>query len=102
MIKQVINKSARIKLKVILGASDAAIVGWLGESLKVRVPQAPEKGKANAAVEAIICKAINMPLGAAKIISGSTSQHKVIEIYGLSEIEVHALLSDYSATLKNL
>jgi uncharacterized protein len=80
--------SARLKLKVVPGASRSEIAGWLGDMLKIRVSAAPEKGKANAAVEALLARALNLPTGSARIISGTGSQYKVIEIRGLSKDEI--------------
>jgi uncharacterized protein YggU (UPF0235/DUF167 family) len=80
--------SVKLKLKVVPGASQSGISGWLGEMLKVRVSAPPEKGKANAAVEALVARALDLPAGSARIISGAGSQQKVIEICGLSEAEI--------------
>ena len=41
----------RLTVKVVPGASSSAIAGWLGDSLRMRLSAAPERGKANAAVE---------------------------------------------------
>ena len=43
-----------LRVKVVPGASRSQIAGILGERLKVRVAAAPEGGKANAAVLALI------------------------------------------------
>jgi len=40
----------RLSLKVVPGSSRDEIVGWLGDSLKVKVMSPPEKGHANEAV----------------------------------------------------
>jgi uncharacterized protein YggU (UPF0235/DUF167 family) len=85
--------TTKVKIKVVPGASVSGVSGWLGEYLKVRVSQPPEKGKANAAVEAVICNALNLPYGSAKIVSGLSSQRKTIEISGLSSAEIHQRLA---------
>lgn len=46
----------KLVLKVIPGASREGIAGWLGDTLKVRVTALPEGGKANRAVETIVCR----------------------------------------------
>ena len=84
--------TARLKIKVVPGASRTGISGWLGDSLKVRVSQPPEKGKANAAVEAMLCRALDLPTGSVKVVAGRTSQHKIIEITGLGDAEVRRQL----------
>ncbi len=45
-----------LKVKVVPGASRTQLSGWLGDMLKVRVSAPPEKGKANAAVEALLAR----------------------------------------------
>jgi len=40
----------RLSLKVVPGSSRDEIVGWLGDSLKVKVKAPPDKGRANEAV----------------------------------------------------
>jgi uncharacterized protein YggU (UPF0235/DUF167 family) len=84
----------KIKIKVVPGASGSGVSGWLGEYLKVRVSQPPEKGKANAAVEAVICNALHLPDGSAKIVSGLSSQRKTVEIHGLTSAQIHQRLAN--------
>jgi uncharacterized protein YggU (UPF0235/DUF167 family) len=84
----------KIKIKVVPGASNSGVSGWLGECLKVRVSQPPEKGKANAAVETIICNALHLPAGSTKIVSGITSQRKIVAVYGLSNAEIRQRLAN--------
>ena len=78
----------RLTVKVVPGASSPGIAGWLGDALKVRVRAQPEKGKANAAVEAIICGALQLPRGGARIVSGWHARQKVLEIASLSAEEI--------------
>jgi len=99
MVKQIDNtdkpgteRSVRLKLKVVPGASRSEVSGWLGDALKIRVSAPPEKGKANTAVEALLCQVLNLPAGAARVVSGSSSQRKIIEIHGLSISEIRQRL----------
>jgi uncharacterized protein YggU (UPF0235/DUF167 family) len=78
----------KLPVKVIPGASQNAITGWLGNELKIRVTASPERGKANVAVEKIVAQALGLPKGAAKIISGKTSARKILEITGLPEADI--------------
>lgn len=78
----------RLRLKVVPGASSAGIVGWLGPALKIRVTAPPEKGKANAAVTALLAAELGLPSGAVSVVSGGGSPNKVVEIEGQSEADV--------------
>src|SRR5437764_5257559 len=84
---------AKLHIKVVPGASGSGIAGWLGDTLKVRVTAPPERGKANAAVEATIAAALGVPADRIRIVSGHTSARKIVEVSGLSESELHRRLS---------
>lgn len=77
--------SCRLSVKVVPGAARDEIAGWLGAALKLRVSAAPERGKANAAVEALLARALDVPASSVRIVAGKTSQKKVVEVVGLSE-----------------
>jgi uncharacterized protein YggU (UPF0235/DUF167 family) len=79
-------------VKVVPGASRDSLAGWLGDALKVRVAAAPEKGKANAAVERMLARALGLPPKSVRIVAGVTSTRKTMEIDGLSAAEVRARL----------
>jgi len=91
--------AVRVKLpiKVVAGSSRSVIVGWLGDTLRVRVTAPAERGKANAAVEDLLREALGLPGGGAKIVSGGSSPRKVVEITGLSESEIRRRLSEAAA-----
>jgi len=74
----------RLAIKVVPGASQDRIVGWLGEALKVKVRAQPEKGKANAAVIALLAKYFDVPASNLTVFSGHTSRTKIIDIRGMS------------------
>ena len=62
-----------------------AIEGWLvgadgKEHLKARVSVAPEDGKANAALIALLAKMLGLPKSAIRIAAGETSRLKTIAI----------------------
>tara|TARA_R110000772_G_scaffold47928_11_gene109370 strand:- start:2240 stop:2575 length:336 start_codon:yes stop_codon:yes gene_type:complete len=82
-----------IMLKVVPGASCTEIAGWLGEELKIRVAEAPEKGKANKAVEALISDVLSLQARAVKIIKGQHSSHKTLQVTGLSLADIQQRLS---------
>ncbi len=89
--------ATQLQVKVVPGASRNGIAGWLGETLKVRVTAQPERGRANAAVEATIAEALGISTKSARVIHGKTSPRKIVEILGLSEREVYRRLSKSAA-----
>lgn len=89
--------SFKLPVKVVPGSSRSGIAGWLGDTLRVRVTAPPERGKANAAVESLLTKALGLSNGGARIISGGSSPRKIVEIVGLSEAEARRRLSDAAA-----
>ncbi len=83
----------RLQLKVVPGSSRACVAGWLGETLRVRVTAPPERGKANAAVEALLADALALSPDAVRIVAGHGSARKVVELTGLSESELRGRLA---------
>jgi uncharacterized protein (TIGR00251 family) len=80
-------------VKVVPASSRNEIAGWLGETLKVRVTAPAERGKANAAVEKTLAEALGTTKESVRVVRGSTSPRKVVEVAGLSESEVYRRLS---------
>jgi uncharacterized protein (TIGR00251 family) len=78
-----------LQLLVILtpGASSNTIVGRHGDGRKVRVAAAPERGRANAALVALLAETFSVPPAAIRVVTGQTSRLKVVEIDGLDEEE---------------
>lgn len=74
----------KIAIKVVPGSSRDVIAGWLGDVLKVRVRAKPEQGKANAAVEKMLAKALGLPKQSVKITAGKTASRKTVEFEGLT------------------
>jgi uncharacterized protein YggU (UPF0235/DUF167 family) len=53
--------------------------------LQVRVRAAPEKGAANAALEALIARALGVSKSSVSVIAGGTSRVKTVHIAGDAE-----------------
>lgn len=81
-----------LKVKVVPGASRDEIAGWLGDALKVRVSAAPEKGKANAAVCALLAKQLGLPKRAITVVQGHGNAHKRLQINGIDAATLRARL----------
>jgi uncharacterized protein YggU (UPF0235/DUF167 family) len=62
-------------------------VGIYGDSLKVAVKEAPEAGRANRAVCALLARLLDVDLSAVGIVSGEGSHNKTVRVEGLSPDE---------------
>ena len=76
--------TTRLDVKVSPEASRNAVTGWIGELLKISVTAAPERGKANDAVEQLLAEALGLPRSAVTVVAGHTSKLKRVQIVGLS------------------
>ena len=85
--------AARITVRVTPRAARNEIDGWSEDgTLRVHVTAAPTDGKANAAVLRLIAKTLGIPARDVRLISGSMSRTKIVEIDGPSVAEVRARL----------
>jgi uncharacterized protein (TIGR00251 family) len=75
------------------GSRRNAILGEREGALRVAVTAAPEKGKANQAIIALLSETLGIPKSAIKLAAGETSQHKRFVIAGLSLQEVRDKLT---------
>lgn len=70
-----------LRVKVIPKSSKSEVVGYLPDgTLKVKIAAAPERGKANAELCALLAKQFGVPRKNVAIVSGETSQHKHVRI----------------------
>jgi len=81
-----------LTVKVVPKSSRNSIAGWVGDALKVCVTAAPERGKANAAVEAVLAKALGVARERVRTVAGLTSPRKVLEIDGVAPSELYRRL----------
>ena len=84
--------STRLRLRVSPRATGARIVGRHGAAWKVRVAPAPERGRANEAVLALLAETLRLPQASVVLVGGETSRDKVVAVQGLSEVEVERRL----------
>ena len=66
------------------GASISKVRGIHGGALKVAVRSAPENGKANAEIEAVLAAFFGTNKKSVAVASGLTSRNKRVEILGVS------------------
>jgi uncharacterized protein len=77
--------STRLRLRVSPGASRSALVGRHGDGWKVRVADAPERGRANDALLAFLARVLDVPATGLELLSGPASRDKVVLVRGLDE-----------------
>lgn len=71
-------------MKVVPGASRDRIAGQLGDALKVQVSVPPERGRANAAVSALLAKTLGVSAKDVSVIHGAASPRKTVLAQGIS------------------
>ena len=82
----------RLSLKVVPGSSWDEIVGWLGDSLKVKAKAPPEKGRANEAVVALLAERLGIDASSIAVVSGHGSPAKVVDVNGMDDEAIRATL----------
>jgi uncharacterized protein len=82
----------RITIVLSPGARRSEVVGPHGEGWKVRVAAAPERGRANAALLALLAESLGVPRERVRIVAGHDSRTKVVEIDGLARAKIERRL----------
>ena len=62
------------------GARRSQVVGRLGESWKLRVHAAPERGRANDEVVALLAQILGLAQSEVSVVAGRTTRDKVVEL----------------------
>ncbi len=83
-----------LQLRVVPGARRSGVAGRHGAAWKLRVAQAPEQGKANAAVLDLLSDALRVPRRQLEIVRGETARDKVVAVTGLTLDQAEELLAD--------
>ena len=85
---------AIIQVKVVPGSSRDRVAGKYADALKVQTSAAPEKGKANLSVAAILAEFFAVKPGQVMLISSPPNPRKQFRIAGLTQGEVDAKVSE--------
>jgi len=73
-----------LTIKAVPNAPKSALVGWLGDALKIRLKSPPVDGKANAELCRFLAEALGLPRGAVTLATGAAAREKRVRIAGLS------------------
>ena len=77
------TSGATFQVRVQPRAKKNAIVGEVGEALKLTLTEPPVEGRANEACIALLAKILNVARSSITIASGESSRNKVIRVAGL-------------------
>lgn len=84
---------ARLSVKVTPRAARTAVIGWSGDVLRLGVTAVAERGRANAAVIALLAEVLEIAPSRLRILRGQTQSRKLIEVEGLGDAELAARLT---------
>ncbi|MHC4931092.1 MAG: DUF167 domain-containing protein [Planctomycetota bacterium] len=90
---------ATLKVKVSPGARREGITGLLGDALKVQVTDAPERGKANRAVERLLASALATKASSVQVVRGQASREKLVLLRDLDAAVVAERVEKILVTL---
>ena len=85
--------SVRLRLRVSAGAASNGVVGRHGDAWKVRVREAPERGRANEAVLKLLAQMLDVPRSALQLVSGQGARDKIVEAAGIDPAAVEQRLT---------
>jgi uncharacterized protein YggU (UPF0235/DUF167 family) len=85
--------STRLRVRVVPGSARPGVVGRYGDAWKVRVSEAPERGRANEAVLELLAESLAVPRRDVELVAGHGGRDKVVELHGIAEEEAVRRLS---------
>jgi uncharacterized protein YggU (UPF0235/DUF167 family) len=68
------------------------VVGRHGDAWKIRVAAAPERGRANDEVIAVVAAALDISVSAIRLVAGASSRDKIVELRGIEVAEAERRL----------
>ncbi len=84
--------SCRIPVKVQPRARRNEVVGFQGDTLRVRVTAPPDRGRANDAVIELLAESLGVVKRDVTLVRGATSREKLVAVEGLAMGEVRQRL----------
>lgn len=86
------DSAAVVAVRVKPRARQTGIVGRHAGGIKVAVHAAPERGRANDELVAVLAMALGVDRAAVEIVAGTTSQDKKVRVHGLDAAELRRRL----------
>jgi uncharacterized protein (TIGR00251 family) len=83
-----------VKVRLHPRASRNQVVGFVGDTLRVRVTAPPEDGKANQALIALLADRLDVAGSSLKIVRGHSSRDKLVAVDALNPSEIRRRLQD--------
>ncbi|MDR0867716.1 MAG: DUF167 domain-containing protein [Planctomycetota bacterium] len=77
------GNGARLAVRARAGGRKNALGGEYNGALKIEVTAAPERGKANRAIAALIAETCRLPASAVTLLQGETSRDKIFQLTGI-------------------
>ena len=84
--------SCTLAVKAVPNAPRSAIVGWLGDALKINIHAPALDGRANEALCEFLAGELGLPRRAVTLAHGDKSRQKLVRIAGLTRVDVKAKL----------
>ncbi len=75
-----------LSVRVRPGAKGLGIEGVEGDTLRVRLTAAPERGKANEQLVALLSKEFRVPKSSIRVVRGASSRTKLVEVKGVDGV----------------
>ncbi len=82
-----------MRLRVVPGAAKPGVVGRHGDAWKLRVREAPDRGRANDAVLDLLAGTLVVPRRDLRLVSGHGARDKVVELAGITAEEINRRLA---------
>ncbi|PYM41148.1 MAG: DUF167 domain-containing protein [Candidatus Rokuibacteriota bacterium] len=82
-----------LRLRVEPRASRDEILGWRNDVLRVRVTAPPVEGAANAAVVALVARALRVASSTVRVVRGERGRDKRVRVAGLTDADVRTRLA---------
>src|ERR1700747_3726771 len=86
-------ETTRLRVRVSPGAGRTTLVGRHGDAWKVRVTEAPERGRANEAVLRLLADTLALPRTALTLVSGHGGREKLLDLTGMGPASIERRLA---------